>query len=67
MSDRHFDIVVVGAGPAGLAAAREAAQAGARVAVLDDNPRAGGQVWRNGPAHPPPDELTSLLYGIAAN
>ncbi|MEM5371945.1 FAD-dependent oxidoreductase [Paraburkholderia azotifigens] len=66
MNDQHFDIVVVGAGPAGLAAACEAARTGARVAVLDDNPRAGGQVWRNGPAHPPPDELTSQLHGIAA-
>lgn len=66
MNDQHFDIVVVGAGPAGLAAAREAARSGARVAVLDDNPRAGGQVWRNGPAHPPSDALSALLHGIAA-
>ena len=41
-----FDIVVVGAGPAGLAAATAAAEAGRRVAVLDENPRAGGQIWR---------------------
>src|SRR6202012_1479008 len=61
MNDAHFDIVVIGAGPAGLAAAQEAAQAGARVAVLDDNPRAGGQVWRNGPAHPAPEMLTASL------
>jgi NADPH-dependent 2,4-dienoyl-CoA reductase/sulfur reductase-like enzyme len=66
MNDGHFDIVVVGAGPAGLAAAREAAQAGGRVAVLDDNPRAGGQVWRNGPAHPPADALTALLHDMSA-
>lgn len=67
MNGQHFDVVVVGAGPAGLAAACEAAKTGARIAVLDDNPRAGGQVWRNGPAHPPSDELAALLHGIYAN
>ncbi|WP_263379289.1 FAD/NAD(P)-dependent oxidoreductase [Granulicella paludicola] len=41
-----FDIVVVGAGPAGLAAATAVAEAGRRVAVLDENPRVGGQIWR---------------------
>jgi D-hydroxyproline dehydrogenase subunit alpha len=43
-----FDIVVVGAGPAGLAAATAAAQSGRRVALLDENPRVGGQIWRAG-------------------
>jgi D-hydroxyproline dehydrogenase subunit alpha len=45
---RAFDIVVVGAGPAGLAAASVAAHAGMRVAVVDENPQAGGQIWRAG-------------------
>lgn len=40
------DIVVVGAGPAGLAAAARAVESGASVVMLDDNPRAGGQIWR---------------------
>lgn len=40
-------VVVVGAGPAGLAAAREAAAAGLRTLLLDEQPAAGGQVWRN--------------------
>ena len=43
-----FDVVVVGAGPAGLAAARRAAECGQRVAMLDDNPTPGGQIWRGG-------------------
>ena len=43
-----FDVVVVGAGPAGLAAARRAAEYGRRVAMLDDNPAPGGQIWRGG-------------------
>lgn len=41
-----FDIAIVGAGPAGLAAARAAARSGKSVAVIDDNPEAGGQIWR---------------------
>ncbi len=41
-----FDVLVVGAGPAGIAAACCAAESGARVGVLDNNPRAGGQIWR---------------------
>jgi NADPH-dependent 2,4-dienoyl-CoA reductase/sulfur reductase-like enzyme len=43
------DLLVVGAGPAGLAAAWGAAQAGMHVTVVDDNPTAGGQIWRGGP------------------
>lgn len=44
-----FDLVVIGAGPAGLAAAEAAAGSGMRIAVVDDNPQAGGQIWRGGP------------------
>ena len=50
-----FDIVVVGAGPAGLAAATAAAGAGRKVAVLDDNPHVGGQIWRAGAGNSEPD------------
>jgi NADPH-dependent 2,4-dienoyl-CoA reductase/sulfur reductase-like enzyme len=39
-------IVVVGAGPAGMAAARTAADAGADVTVVDAEPDAGGQFLR---------------------
>jgi D-hydroxyproline dehydrogenase subunit alpha len=49
MADREFDVVVVGAGPAGLAAACRAAECGRNVAMLDDNPRPGGQIWRGVP------------------
>jgi NADPH-dependent 2,4-dienoyl-CoA reductase/sulfur reductase-like enzyme len=41
-----YDVAVVGAGPAGLAAAASAAAAGCRVALLDAAPAAGGQYWR---------------------
>jgi D-hydroxyproline dehydrogenase subunit alpha len=47
-----FDIAVVGAGPAGIAAACRAAGQGARVLLLDDNPAAGGQIWRGETAQP---------------
>jgi len=40
------DVAVVGAGPAGLAAACRAAEAGASVVLLDEAPTPGGQVWR---------------------
>jgi NADPH-dependent 2,4-dienoyl-CoA reductase/sulfur reductase-like enzyme len=39
-------LLIVGAGPAGLAAAYRAAKSGLRVTVVDDNPAAGGQIWR---------------------
>jgi len=42
-----YDLAVVGAGPAGLAAAVTAAQAGCRVALLDAAPHLGGQFWRH--------------------
>ena len=45
----HYDILIVGAGPAGMAAALAAAPSGANIAILDDNPAAGGQIWRDGP------------------
>jgi NADPH-dependent 2,4-dienoyl-CoA reductase/sulfur reductase-like enzyme len=42
------EIVIAGAGPAGIAAAVSAASAGAAVTLLDDNPTPGGQIWRGG-------------------
>ena len=41
------DVAVVGAGPAGLAAASAAARAGASVTLIDAGPRPGGQFWRH--------------------
>ncbi len=40
----HCDLLVVGAGPAGLAAASAAAHAGARVILADDRPELGGSL-----------------------
>jgi NADPH-dependent 2,4-dienoyl-CoA reductase/sulfur reductase-like enzyme len=41
-----YDVVVIGAGPAGLAAAATAAEAGLLTLLLDENAGPGGQVWR---------------------
>lgn len=62
----EFDIVVIGAGPAGLAAACEAVRLGKRVAIVDDNPRAGGQVWRQGPRTRISQPLHRMLGALEA-
>ena len=41
-----FDVVVIGGGPAGIAAAVRAAECGVNVAIVDDNAFLGGQIWR---------------------
>jgi len=41
------DLAIVGAGPAGMAAAACAASLGLRTLVLDEQPAAGGQIYRN--------------------
>ena len=46
---KKFDVVVVGLGPAGMTAAVEIAERGLKVAVFDENPRPGGQVYRQSP------------------
>ncbi|MCI8477702.1 MAG: FAD-dependent oxidoreductase [Oscillospiraceae bacterium] len=42
----RYDVIVVGAGPAGLGAAIEAGRAGARVLLLDEHDRPGGQLFK---------------------
>ncbi|RLJ51704.1 thioredoxin reductase [Litoreibacter meonggei] len=41
------DLVIIGAGPAGMAAAAQAADLGLSVTVLDEQPHAGGQIYRD--------------------
>jgi D-hydroxyproline dehydrogenase subunit alpha len=45
-SPSHFDVLVIGGGPAGMSAAVRAAEFGVRVGLVDDNPTLGGQIWR---------------------
>ena len=44
------DVAIVGAGPAGAAAAVTATRGGAGVVLVDGEARPGGQYWRHGPA-----------------
>ncbi|MGY1806941.1 2Fe-2S iron-sulfur cluster-binding protein [Blastococcus sp. SYSU D00669] len=64
----HVDVLVVGAGPAGLAAALSAARAGARVALVDEQSEAGGSLLSgtdrldDGPA---PDWVAAAVAELA--
>lgn len=55
---QNFDVLVIGGGPAGIAAAACAAESGVKTGIVDDNPSLGGQIWRgashekNSDAHP---------------
>ena len=44
---REAEVVVIGAGPAGIAAATRAAESGRTVVLLDESPEVGGQIWRH--------------------
>ncbi|MGY0233064.1 2Fe-2S iron-sulfur cluster-binding protein [Longispora urticae] len=74
---RGHTVVVVGAGPAGLHAALAAADAGARVLLLDANARPGGQYHRQLPgsfraahperAHPDQRAAADLIAQVVAH
>jgi NADPH-dependent 2,4-dienoyl-CoA reductase/sulfur reductase-like enzyme len=58
---RSAECVIVGGGPAGLAAARTAARHGVRVVLIDENPELGGQYYRQTPAaFPAPDDRATV-------
>ena len=42
---KEFDLAIIGAGPAGISAAIEAAGMGASVVIIDENPLPGGKVF----------------------
>jgi sarcosine oxidase subunit alpha len=57
---RHADVLVVGGGHAGLAAALAAAELGADVVLVDDGPEPGGRLlWEGG--HEPARELAERV------
>lgn len=47
MTGFTHDLIVIGAGPAGMSAATTAAGHGLKTLLLDEQPRAGGQIYRN--------------------
>ncbi|MGW3916560.1 sarcosine oxidase subunit delta family protein [Streptomyces sp. NPDC005070] len=57
----HCDLLVVGAGPAGLAAAAAAARSGARVILADDQPELGGSLLGSGKLLDWAEEIGALL------
>ncbi|EJL04077.1 pyridine nucleotide-disulfide oxidoreductase family protein [Pseudomonas fluorescens Q2-87] len=60
------DLLIIGAGPAGMAAALAAANSGQPIVVLDDNPLPGGQIWRDGPQASLPDTARRLREQLHA-
>jgi thioredoxin reductase len=47
MSERTFDVAIIGGGPAGMAAAIAAREAKGLVALIDEGLAPGGQIWRD--------------------
>ena len=46
MKELEREILIIGAGPAGISAAIEAAKAGAKVTVADEHDTIGGQLYK---------------------
>ncbi|TDN44311.1 monoamine oxidase [Curtobacterium flaccumfaciens] len=61
------DVVVVGAGVAGLAAARALALGGQRVVVLEARDRIGGRTWTDSTLGVPVDLGASWIHGVDGN
>jgi NADPH-dependent 2,4-dienoyl-CoA reductase/sulfur reductase-like enzyme len=58
-----YDLIVIGAGPSGIAGAVTAAQQGLKVALIDEQIRPGGQIYRNvGSASAPVKHLLGQDY-----
>ena len=61
---RSFDVLVVGAGPAGLAATVCASGNGRKVGLVDDNPDFGGQIWRGERPRPSSPEAAAMFRRV---
>jgi hypothetical protein len=63
LSKSHYSLLVIGGGPAGMAAARTAAKYGVDVGLVDEQFQPGGQIYRNVDRSPLPDiELPGKEY-----
>ncbi|MFN8124488.1 MAG: FAD-dependent oxidoreductase [Thermoleophilia bacterium] len=61
------DVVVAGAGMAGLACAERLAAAGARVVVIEARDRIGGRVWTDRSLGVPLERGASWIHGVDGN
>lgn len=59
----RMNVLVIGAGPAGLAAAQAACERGASVTVIDSSGQLGGQYWRHLPTERPAAAERVLHHG----
>jgi NADPH-dependent 2,4-dienoyl-CoA reductase/sulfur reductase-like enzyme len=64
--NEQVQVLIIGAGPAGMAAALAAAPTGASIALLDDNPSPGGQIWRDGPQAKIPNRAQDMRIQLQA-
>src|SRR4051812_37383394 len=64
---RNAEVLIVGGGPAGIAAAVRAAESGKRVIILDDNPAEGGQIWRGQKTHVSDPQAAGWLRKLESN
>lgn len=63
MKGQHVELAIIGAGPAGMAAAAKAAELGCSAMVVDEQPGPGGQIYRNtGRASPESAKLLGPDY-----
>lgn len=67
-TEKHWDVIVIGAGVAGLAAARMLQDQGEQVLVLEGRDRIGGRVWTDRSLGGLPLDLgASWIHGINGN
>jgi thioredoxin reductase len=60
----RFDVVVIGAGPAGLYAAVRASEGTSSVAIVDQAIAPGGQIWRRDVASGYPEKRRALIDSV---
>lgn len=66
LQELQTGILIIGAGPAGLAAASAALSSGKQILIADDNPAPGGQIWRGGPKKVP-DTRAAIFWDRCQN
>lgn len=67
MTSHACDVLVIGGGPAGIAAAARAAETGVRTVVVDEGVAPGGQIWRPNVHGRPPAKARQWLERLAAS